>query len=502
MKYRRPKILVFSLFILALLAGCWQQQNTSGPNSFATETAMWQSVWDSVLATNTQSIFLTTEALRPTVTPLSFLPTPVTPATITPVIQQTPLPTATFHPITPMTPLPLKGIHLSGKVVYDSPPDGSVINLIDYHFDAPLQVEMHYYDSRLYHGAWSRDGEYVAQPLYLTPLNGDSRYTDLAICILDGRSVDNNKLWEKYENQAKCIRIYTNINNPRSVTQGDYAEIKNVAWSPNNKYLLVIVKGFDVVSPCLVEMRTGSVDCHWARMFDNRVPTYSGTPDKSYTTGIVVTGAHAISWSPQDENKLVIPLKTNWLSLTEGVENGHSFASNAPWYSSTYNVREGLYLINITPDLVYAYPPVYDRILTLLWETPQNTTLDPDQLPVWTSDGEQVAFVYVDPWFNVKKSLRFSMLPIANYVVGMIGEDGKNFQKVFDSRSMYLSGVLPSGSSLPTIQIHRWVYQDRFLLFTAQIYVSDEDKYAQSLFLYDAMTNQFFQVTNWNQYGN
>jgi hypothetical protein len=79
----------------------------------------------------------------------------------------------------------------------------------------------------------------------------------------------------------------------------------------------------------------------------------------------------------------------------------------------------------------------------------------------------------------------------------MIGEDGQNFQKLFDSTSMYLSGVLPSDSSIPAIKIHRWLYQDRFILFTAHVYRSIEDKYKQSLFLYDTETKQFFQLTTW-----
>lgn len=126
--------------------------------------------------------------------------------------------------------------------------------------------------------------------------------------------------------------------------------------------------------------------------------------------------------------------------------------------------------------------------------------MDPQQLPVWSSDGKQIAFAYVDPWFTVARSSTYTM-PIANFVVGMIGEDGKNFQKLFDSRTVYLSGVLPSESSLPAIYIHRWVYQDRFLLFTARIYFSAEDKYEQSLFLYDTQTDQFFPLTNWNEFG-
>jgi len=478
MKKINLKILLSSLtvIIIVLLSIAWKQ-NATISNFPVTETALWRSAKYAIPATQTQAFISTVQSWTATPTPSvysigTFTPTP-TPATPPP-------PTATFPVITPMTVMPLSDVHLSGKVYYL---DFRYFDLDTYYFGKPFEIIKppdYFYDPplNLYQGVWSNDNKYLAYPATLKPIrNSLPKYADIGVCILSAN-----------QDNAKCIRIYTNIYNHLSITQGSYAEIYNISWSPDSKYLLVTVKGLGVTSPCLVEVDTNSVDCRWANI-------YGGAIYK------VLAGAHAISWSPKDENKLVIPLKTNWYPMSDGVKNGHDISDIPPWDLPTDNLEQGLYLVDIDSSLLSAYPPADDRILRLLWKNPQNTTMNPGQLPVWTSDGDQIVFVYVDPWFNVEKSLRYSMLPVANYVVGMIGKNGENFQKVFDSRIMYLSGVLPSESSPPIIQIHRWLYQDRFLLFTAQIYHSVEEKYKQSLFLYDTKTRQFFQLTTWTDIG-
>lgn len=481
MKNTSLKNLCFcALVVILLTASC--RRNSAGPDSsyHATETALWQSAQNSVQTTMTQSVILTAQSWTPTATPLmhpTYTPSP---------IPMSPIPTATLPSIAPMTPLPLKNIKLSNDVYYLG--NELTINLSDYHFDKPLEIDSNRYKSFVFYlGSWSADGKHLALKAEFQPIkNQMPKRTDLGIC---NSSADQGK--------SKCIRIYTNIYNHSSVTQGNYAEIKNISWSPDNNYLLVTVKGINteqyiITSPCLVEVDTSSVDCHWTNIFGGLAG------NSAYK---VVAGAHAISWSPQDENKLAIPLKTNWIPLSEGVESGSNpYAPVTPWDIPTDSLKQGLYIVDINPLLMNTYPPADDRILTLLWEAPQNTAIDPDQLPVWTSDGKQITFVYADPWFDVARNPIYPYTPIANYVVGMIGDDGKNFQKLFDSREMYLSGVvLPSGSNLPAIFIHRWVYQDRLMLFTAQVYLSAEHKYEQSLFLFDTKTGQFFQVTNWNE---
>jgi hypothetical protein len=412
-------------------------------------------------------------------------PTPVTP----------PPPTATFPVITPMTAIPLKGIQLSGKVYYYSnafyDDSNESFNLGDYHFDKPIEIRMtkDYFLPKLYHGAWSADNQYLARPADLQPIiKSIYNHQDLGICIIDA----NGDLY-------KCIRIY-NVVRPTtlSLTSGDHIQIQTITWSPNNKYLLVTIQGeyesdYVKFSPCVIEISTSSVDCRWMSIFSIN----------DYDAYKAVAGAYAISWSPKEENKLAIPLKRNWWPVSVGIENGDSFDGHRWDDISTDDLKQGLYLVDTAPllqGLTY-HPPAADPILTLLWESPPSTTMDPEQLPLWTSDGKQIAFVYLYPWFNVERK-NSRHLANANYAVGIIGENGQDFQKLFDSTSMYLSGVLPLGSSLPAIQIHRWLYQDRFLIFTAQIYLGSEDKYKQSLFLYDTETKQFFQVTNWNKFGN
>jgi len=497
MKNINLKILLPLLVLCVILLAVSLRQNAAISDFPMTETALWNSAGYAIPATQTQSFILTVQSWTATPTPFVF---PMVTFTPSPTPATPPPPTATFRVITPMTPAPLS-IQLSGKVYYYYHDiiyhynskhffDIKSFNLSDYHFEKPFDIgePSNYFLTTLYKGVWSTDNQHLAYSIFLEPIRILGKRGDLSVCIL---SVNQDK--------SKCIRIYTNINNPQSVTHGDYAEIKNISWSPDNKYLLVTVKGFNtseyiITSPCIVEVETSSVDCHWSNAF-----FYPGV---DIALGRILIGAHAISWSPKDENKLAIPLKTNWIPVSEGAKNGQAPFDIAPWDVSTHDLKQGLYLADITPSLVYASPPpAPEQILKLLWESPPNTTMDPDQLPLWTSDGKQIAFVYMDPWFNVERNQRYPNNPTANYVVGMIGEDGQNFQKLFDSTSMYLSGVLSSDSSIPAINIHRWLYQDRFILFTAQVYQSTEDKYKQSLFLYDTKTRQFFQLTTWTDIG-
>jgi hypothetical protein len=473
MKNLNLKILLPLLVLCIVLLAVSLRQNAVISDFPMTETALWNSAEYAIPATKTPSFISTIQSW--TATPTSIFPTHTPTPTTTPATP--PLPTATFPIITPMTVAPLSGIHLSGKVYYL---DFKSLDLGAYHFDKPFEIDNppnYYYDPplMLYQGVWSTDNQYLAYSATLVPIrNSLPKYKDLSVCILN---VNQDK--------SKCFRIYTSIFNHLSVTQGSYAEIKNISWSPDNKYLLVTGKGLGITSPCIVEVETGSVDCRWSNAF-----IYRGVDNAVVK---IIIGAHAISWSPKDENKLAIPLKKNWYPVSEGAQDSQAPFDITPWDVPTDDLKQGLYLVDITQN------PAPDQMLQLLWETPFNTTMDSDQLPLWTSDGKQIAFVYLDPWFTVERNPRYPNIPTANYAVGMIGEDGQNFQKLFDSTSMYLSGVLPSDSSIPAINIHRWLYKDRFILFTAQVYRSIEDKYKQSLFLYDTETKQFFQLTNWNE---
>ena len=440
-----------------------------------------------------ERIFTQTEYFQLETSTATFVPFPYsTPfPTETPV---PPMPTHSLPPITPATPNPLEGIYLRDEIIYYEGfvEDGS-INLRDYHFEHPFEIEARSYAL----SGWSVDRKYQAEKRTLPPIRNFSiKYRDIGICISNVEQRERY-LTENVEVYNKCIRLYTNIYDHLSVTHGNYAEIKNISWSPDNMYLLATVKGVNtsqyiITSPCLVEVETNSVDCHWANIFK---PYFNPYYDDAYK---VVTGAHAISWSPQNENKLAIPLKRNWCSITNGVKNGVEYClSPLPWDSSTDDLLQGLYITDLTP-LVSALEHAENQILTLLWQVPPNTTIDPDQLPLWTSDGKRIAFVYVDPWFNVEKSTT-AMRPIANYAVGLVEEENGNFIKLFDSSEMYLSGVLPSDSSLPIILIHRWIDQDRFLLFTAKINREETGEYEHSLFLYDTETQLFFQLTNWSR---
>lgn len=475
MKNIKPEILLTNLFLTFTLISC-SQPNTSTSSEGTAEISTLEY---SVSEAQSQSLLQT-------------------PVDINPVA--TPLPTSTNFPVLPITPNPPSNVQLSGEILYDSEDGKAIIDLSNYHFYEPLHIEAKDYKT-LNEGTWSEDGEYLAFATFLPPLSKDSRYTDVGICVFSKQDLLNEKKWITIGEDTKCIRVFTNIFKPWSVTQGNYLEIMNISWSPDNNYMLVVVKGIDtlqynVTSPCLIEVDTNSVDCRWVNIFLSPGELFLGLLDIDVYK--IVTGAHAISWSPKDENKLAIPLKTNWQPISDGIENGSTSSYVAPWDVSTDDLKQGLYLVDISIQSLFDIsPPANDRSFSLLWEAPPNTTIDSDQLPLWTSDGSRIVFVYIDPWFNVERNMLYPNIPTANYTVGMIGEDGQNFQKLFDSTSMYLSGTLPSDANIPAIQIHRWLYQDRFILFTAQVYRSIEDKYKQSLFLYDTDTMQFFQLTTW-----
>jgi hypothetical protein len=254
------------LLAVSLATSC--QQNIPTPDFPATETALWQAAWDVIPATQTQFAILTAQSRVPTETPW-FPILPVTTATPTRVLIP-PAPTATLMPVIPATPLPLQNVTLSGKILLSGIDAGErVLDLSDYHFKSPFQTQMSIYQGQLYTGSWSPDGKYLALTMHLRPLSQDIRYTDLVVCILRNQDVENENFWENLDEKAKCIRVYTNIFNPRSITQGDYAEIKTISWSSNNNYLLLTVKGLNnnITSPCLIEIDTSSVDCRWANIF-------------------------------------------------------------------------------------------------------------------------------------------------------------------------------------------------------------------------------------------
>ena len=479
MKKSKQKSLLLYIFIATLLvAGC--QKYGSIPQPASTTTATQELAWMPTLAMQTEF----TQLQTPTAT-FVFFPTKTPSLTPAP-----PMPTAPLPPLTPATPLPLENIHLGDETIYyDGFIEGGAINLSDYRFEKPFEVEARSYEL----AGWSADKKYLAEKRSLHPIR-DIIYNhmDLGICILNIEQREKY-LEENTKNNVKCIRLYTNLYDHLSLTHGDYVEIKNISWSPDNKYLLVTVKGLNtaqyiITSPCLIEIETGSVDCRWSNVF----------MQYHYDAYKIVSGAHAISWSPQDENKLAIPLKKNWYPIAEGVENGYDRLTILPWDLPTDDLKQGLYLVDITPSLLLAYK-TDDQVPTPLWEAPEGTTIDHEQLPLWTSDGKSIAFVYIDPWFNIERSILSSVKPIANYALGIVEEDGRNFRKLFDSRSMYLSGILPPDSSLPIINIHRWVNQDRFLLFTAQINRGVVGKHEHSLFLYDTETTDFFQLTTWSK---
>lgn len=460
------KTLFFYLLIVVLIvAGC--QQN-NGYDFAITVTSVWEEAWESIPATQTQFAMKTAESqLELTLQP-SQMSTP-TPASILP------LSTTMLPPITPVTPSPLEDIKLFGKFLYN-PYYGAngkgVIDLSHYHFDHPLEVEAEY-TSNLYQGEWSWDLKYVAIASAMSPLSKDVRSVDLAVCIVNMQTFEDH-----------CIRIYTNILFP-PVSNNGHTKIHNISWSPDNKYLMVTVKGDGdfITSPCLVEIDTNSVDCRWSLLFSNN--NITNVPS-------LLSGAHAIAWSPQDKNKMAIPLKKNWLPLYLGVTNGSTLYTTMPWDTPTNDLKQGLYIVDTTPAYLYSKD---DEVFTMLWEAPNGTTMDHEQLPLWTSDGKKIAFVYIDPWINIARDSM--QMPIANYVVGLVEESNGKFTKLFDSTDMYLSRILPSGSSLPVIHMYKWVYQDRFLLFTATIQKNSVGEREQSLFLYDTETEQFFQVTSW-----
>lgn len=357
-----PRLLTVPFFYLLtavlFVTGCQQAAPTADLS--AVELTPPHSTWDPSLVTQTHSAFLTVQVLSPTSTSL---PTIFQIPTFTPTyVPVSPVPTTTLPPVTPVTPLPLENIRLTGEVFYN--PGAGLIDLKDYHFDRPLEITGAINARNpltLYQGAWSADGKYLALRTTLSPImHTTSMYEDLGICIFSREQV--HEYVGTNRDKYNCIRIYTNIYNPQSFQQGDYAEIKNISWSPDNKYLLVTVKGVNtgeyiITSPCLIEVDTHSVDCHWTNMF------WEANNDVLR----VIAGAHAISWSPQDKNKLAIPLKTNWLPISEGVENGYNLDTPiTPWDLSTDNLKQGLYLVDITPSLLHAYPPENDRILTLL----------------------------------------------------------------------------------------------------------------------------------------
>lgn len=461
----KKKTIVFYLLLVLLLMASFQLGKKMSLSSLsATSTSTQVDI-----ATGTIKVWTPTRSSE-----LSVIPT-LTPM---PVFSS---PTSTLPPITPITPPPLVGVYLDEIVLrFGSKP----IELSTYHFDKPLEITGDEVATS-YSGVWSWDRKYMATGTAFAPLHNDSSFIDLGVCILKAYP-----LWETSPEQESCIRLVTGIPLPgHPPVDVGYTKINNISWSPDNKSLMVtIVSARGNYGPCLIDVETGSADCDWATsVFFNS------------NMGTLLRGAHTIAWSPQDEHKFAIPLKKNWYPIVFGVKNGQNSSAIMPWDISTGDLQDGLYILDTT-QVPFRYPDDDEDFLTLLWSPTENTTINHEQFPLWTSDGKKIAFVYMDPWNNIESSQyrpSRAEMPFANYVVGLVQENNGEFENLFDSQKMYMSGVLPTDTSIPTIFLHQWIHEDRFLLFTATVRNKSTGEREHALFLFDLETKSYFQVTKW-----
>jgi hypothetical protein len=267
-------------------------------------------------------------------------------------------------------------------------------------------------------------------------------------------------------------------------------QIRNISWSPDDKYLIVTIRWSDnVESPCFVEVNTAKVDCSANNLFR------SGFTEAEQK---VLQGAYAIAWSPVDKNKLVFPLRKNWSPFFDKDQD-------FPFFLPTGNYEDGLYLIDLSK-----------KNIEDIWVAPINTRMDYEQLPLWSAKGERITFIYQEGGEKAPTEGSHhgggGLLVLQNYVVASIDVTGENFTHLFDGKYVYsqIAGSMPPEFRGGQFQIRLGGYSpdEKYILFEVDAGKKDPvhsqnigtDNYILGLFLYEIETREIYQVKDFELY--
>jgi hypothetical protein len=307
--------------------------------------------------------------------------------------------------------------------------------------------------------AWSNNGEELAFPC----MPKDN--IKLTICIW-------NKKFLTLENPSPSQTPVFYQLAPNIPTGYPSSLIWNMSWSPHDEKLIVTARWYDnLESPCLIDNINKKVECGVNNDF---------WKDFSEDILQVLTGAFVIEWSPTDVNKMAIPLRKNWLRI---FEDGYVIVSGEQGEYAvergTGNYTDGIYIVDLQHK---TFQPI--------WNATDDERIDIHNKILWSPNGQKIAFVYAE-------DVTFSAPTyVANYVVGMVNTNGKNFTILFDSQELteQMKKKLPENILLPSIFLADWSSDGRYLLF--EVNFKGENSYNSFIgaFVYDIKAGTFQPV--------
>jgi hypothetical protein len=362
-----------------------------------------------------------------------------------------------------------------GKIIYNEDFFGEkpvIINLVDMSKDSiffPLSHQPSVVDMKgtLYlfrpsfeYFAWSNSGKSVAFPC----LPEDD--INLTVCVW---SSDFIALKDRHPSQyPKSFPL-----SPTQIASYPEALIQNISWSPNDQFIIATAR-WQPESPCLIYLKSEKVECGPYGLF------WDGFSEDARQ---VLAGAFVIEWSPTDSTKMALPLRKNWLSVTEdgktivGGEN-HDYFVGLP----TGDYPDGIYLVDLD-----------SKILHPVWLSPENVEIDSRNKLLWNPNGKYLTFTYVN--FD------------ENYTVASVGVNGKNFTSLFDGNDVIsqIQGSIPENFRYGRLKIflNSWSSNGRYLLFEINLARDQKAKqtkdsinadYLLGGFLYDTKNQQIYSL--------
>lgn len=368
--------------------------------------------------------------------------------------------------------------NLSGKIIYNESFWGAqpvVTNLMDMKKET-ISVPISYQPSIVESSGalnifrpsfnkfeWSNNGHFVAFPCLR------ENETLLAICVWDANFL-TLKNATPFQSPTYFLLVPSN--------NSSYPEklIQNMSWAPDDDSLIVAARWNQIESPCVIELHKGKIECGINTMF------WKGFSEDDLR---IIAGAFEIAWSPVDATKMSIPLRKNWLSVVEdGKINIGEKQSEYYVGLPTNDYQEGIYVVDLK-----------SKKLLPVWLAKENLRVDSRHKVLWSNNGTQIFFVYLNE----------SDLLIPNYIVSSINIETKEEDILFDGKSFLykIKHRLPErfyGGAL-RIYLSSQSPDDRYLFFEVSLdskqQNNDGEAYLLGGFVYDMKTKDFYQIVDY-----
>ncbi len=390
---------------------------------------------------------------------------------------------STLTTSSPSSDAPLPNSSLSGRVlIQERIGHFSVVNMNDYNYSQPLialpiwSPDNEIADFLLRDPHWSNGGEKIAfvctPPLSIDEANPENFY-HLSICILDSKYLGD----ENASSHIQKITIYYgdafHVIDPKF--QGFTLEIQNIAWSPDDQFLIVTVVfkagkyevPFFSVNPCLIELPSGNSQCG---------ETNSLLAEFSKEERAFISAGYAISWATENVDIFAFPTWKIW--MPEGLDPNIEVSDEI---APKLRLDNGLHVLDTKA-----------KTFNTIWIV-DKYAINFNQPPLWSYGKDQLSFIV----YGNHDEYGFLIDTVMS-----IDKNGENPIQLFNSYDLYaqIPSILPTevlqesfqDIHISDIHLISWSSDDRFLMFSFSL-----SNYTKNIFLYDTKSGYFYPVTNW-----